>query len=97
MTAQQLTEWFQRRTGGNVSPAIALFLASQTPRGAGLKAARTTILNLPTAELVDGLLQHPATSPFLGTRLGPTCIAVPDEHLAALQKALKELGIDLEL
>jgi hypothetical protein len=97
MSAQQLTDWFQRRTGGAISPAIALLLASRTSSGRTLRATRRAILNLPAAELIDGLLQHPATSSFLGERLGPTCVAIPDEHLATLQKALKELGIDLEL
>jgi hypothetical protein len=48
-------------------------------------------------ELIDGLLQHPATRSLLGERLGPTCVAIPDDHRAALQDILKELDIDIEL
>ena len=61
------------------------------------KAARMVVLNLPSVELLDGLLQHPATSPLLGDRLGPTSVAIPDDQMAPLQKVLKELGIHLEL
>jgi hypothetical protein len=97
MSGTQLTEWFRRRTGGPISPAISLLLMSRTSRVPALKSTRRAILNLPAAELLDGLLQHPATSPFLGERLGPACIAIPEEHLAPLQKALRQLGIDLEI
>jgi hypothetical protein len=97
MSPTQLTEWFQRRTGGPISAAMKLLLLSRLSRVPPLKVARRAILNLPSAELVDGLLQHPATSPFLGERLGPACVAIPDEHLAPLQQALNELGIHLEL
>jgi hypothetical protein len=57
---------------------------------------RTLILNLPTPELLDGLLQHPATSRWLGDRLGPTAVAIADDRLAPLQDALRDLGIDLK-
>jgi hypothetical protein len=97
MSPLQLTEWFKRRTGREVSPAIQLLLMSKTSRVPPLKAARMAVLNLPDVEILDGLLQHPSTGPLLGERLGPTCVAIPDDHLAPLQRALKELGINLEL
>ena len=71
MSAAQLAEWYTRRTGGEVPPAVRLLLAAKTSRIPALKAARMLVLNLPTAELLDGLLQHPATGPLLGRRLGP--------------------------
>ena len=40
--------------------------------------------------------QHPATSPWLGDRLGPTAVIVPDDHLQSLREALKGLGISLD-
>ena len=55
------------------------------------------VINLPTPELLDGLLQHPASAPFLGRRLGPTSVVIADEKLPPLQKALKELGIELQV
>ena len=96
MTSPQLIEWYSRRTGGEIPPAVRLLLAARTSRVPLLKAVRTLILNLPTPELLDGLLQHPATSPWLGDRLGPTAVAIADDRLAPLQKALKDLGIELQ-
>ena len=55
------------------------------------------VLNLPSVELLDGLLQHPSTSPWLGDRLGPKAVAIPEDRVEPLQKALKELGISLEV
>jgi hypothetical protein len=34
------------------------------------------VLTLPNPEFLDGLLQHPATSPWPGDRLGPTAVVV---------------------
>jgi hypothetical protein len=96
MTSPQLVEWYTRRTGGEIPPAVRLLLAARTSRVPILKAVRMLILNLPTAELLDGLLQHPTTSPWLGDRLGPTAVAIADDRLAPLQNALKDLGIDLK-
>ena len=96
MGASQLGEWYSRRTGGEIPPAVRLLLAAKTSRVPALKASRMLVLNLPAAELLDGLLQHPATSPLLSRRLGPSSVAIADDRLAPLQKALKELGIDLQ-
>ena len=88
-----------RRTGGEIPPAVRLLLASsRRSRRARppLKAARMLVLTLPDAGLLDGLLQHPATSPWLGDRLGPTAVAISDDQLEPLRKALKELGIGLK-
>jgi hypothetical protein len=96
MTIAQLSEWYSRRTGGEIPPAVRLLLAAKSSRVPPLKAARLLVINLPTPELLDGLLQHPASAPFLGRRLGPTSVVIADEKLPLLQKALKELGIELQ-
>ena len=99
LTPQDLAEWYARRTGGDVPPAVRLLLAAR-PRARAvppLKAARMLVLTLPDAGLLDGLLQHPATRPWLGDRLGPTAVAIPEDRLESLREALKELGIDLEI
>ena len=93
----QLTEWFARRTGGEIPPALQLLLMVQASRVPTLKSARRIVLNLPSVVLLDGLLQHPTTSHLLGDRLGPTSVAIPDDHMVPLHKALKELGINLEI
>ena len=55
------------------------------------------VLTTPTAELADGLLQHPATRDLLGDRLGPTAVTVSDDVLEALRSVLEELGISLDV
>ena len=92
----QLAEWYARRTGGGIPPAVRLILAPRTSRVPPLKIARLTVLNLPTAELLDGLLQHPATRQWLGDRLGPKSVSIRDDDLEPLQKTLKEMGISLD-
>jgi hypothetical protein len=97
MSAAQLTEWFARRTGGEIPPALGLLLMVRTSRVPRLSAARIRVLTVRSPELLDGLVQHPATGRWLGERLGPTSVTIPDEHVEAFQSALKELGIPLEL
>jgi hypothetical protein len=96
MPSGQLVEWYSRRTGGEVPAAVRLLLAAKTSRVPALKASRMLVLNLPAAELLDGLLQHPATGPLLGRRMGPFAVEIADEKLPLLQKALKELGLHLD-
>jgi hypothetical protein len=92
----QLAAWYARRTGGEIPPAVRLLLAPLEARLAPLKASRRVVLNLPAAELLDGLLQHPDTSPWLGERLGPNAVVIPEQHGTALRRALTALGIDLD-
>jgi Helicase conserved C-terminal domain len=93
----QLAAWFTERTGGGIPPAVGLLLAAAGPRRVRLSARRTFVLNLGSAELLDGLMQHPATRRFVGERLGPVTAVVPDDHLPALKKALHELGFSFEV
>ncbi len=55
------------------------------------------VLDVPDAWLLDGLRQHPAIRPWLGERLGPTAVVVPEDRVELLRNSLKELGIDLEI
>jgi len=91
----QIVEWFLRRTGAPPSPAIRLLFKSTAATPIALKARRMLVLFTPTAELADGLLQHPATRDFLGDRLGPTAVAVPEDLLEKFQGVLKELGLEV--
>jgi hypothetical protein len=82
-------------------PAVRLLLASSSsgsgPSAPPLEAARTLVLRVPDAGLLDGLLQHPATKPWLGERLGPKAVEIPENRVESLRKALQELGIDLKV
>jgi hypothetical protein len=97
LSPRHLTEWFAKRTGEEIPPAVELLLAATTTGVPRLLAIRTIVLNVSSAALLDGLIQHPSTSPLLGNRLGPTSITISEDQLAPLQAAMKELGIKLDL
>ncbi len=97
MTKESLANWFRRRAGTEIPPAIQLLLFAKSRRGTSLKTSRPLILKAPTAEILDGLLQHPATRDYLGDRLGPTDAIVNESGAEALQAALKTLGLAIDL
>jgi hypothetical protein len=97
MTPAQLTEWYSRRTGAEIPPAVKLLLAVRSSSLPPLCPTRILVLTVTRADLLDGLLQHPAIHPWLGERLGAYSVTIPDDCLGPLSKALKELGIKIEL
>lgn len=95
-TTAQLARWFPLRTGGELPPAIRLLLHAAGPGDAPpLATTRPLLLHAPSADLLDGLLQHPATRGLLGLRLGPTTAIIPDDQATALRMALAEFGMTL--
>ena len=88
-----LGRWFAKRTGTDIPAAIRLLLHAGSGRSQPLTTSRPIILRSPTAELLDGLLQHPATRHLLGERLGPTAIILDDRSLDLLRPALLDLGL----
>lgn len=97
MTAAVLSDWFQRRTGGDLPPAVRLMVRPALVASKPWKARRRLVLNAPSADLLDGVLQHPATRSLLGKRLGPVAVVVPDECVDQLRAALKTLGVEIDL
>ena len=89
--------WYVKRTGAETPPAVRLLLLAASGRPAPLTARRPLILHAPSAQWLDGLLQHPATCDHLGERLGPTTAVIPDESLEAFRHALTGLGLFLEV
>jgi hypothetical protein len=92
-----LAHWYAKRTGAEMPPAVRLLLLAASGRPAPLEARRPLILHAPSAQWLDGLLQHPATRSHLGERLGPTTAIIPDESLEAFRLALTGLGLFLEV
>ena len=95
ITPAQIAEWFVRRTGMPPPPAIKLVLRSTSATRTVLNTRRMIVLSAPSPDLLDGLLQHPATRPHLAERLGPTAVSVPEEKLESLRDVLKSLKIEL--
>jgi len=87
-----LDDWFVQRTGQPLSPAGRLLLT-----GALLpppEFRKQLVLHIPTADIADGLLQWPGTRDLIEARLGPTALAVAEEHLDALRQMLRALGLN---
>ena len=88
ITAATLAAWFPRRTGAELTPAVRLMLLAAASRVGPVTAERPLVLRTTSAEVLDGLVQHPETASLLGERLGPTAVMVPDANLRALRDAL---------
>lgn len=97
VTPAQITDWFVRRTGRPPTPALKLLLRPVQAGPTVLPARRMLVVVTPTAEMADGLIQHPATSDLIGERLGPTALSLPEDALEPMRQALHELGFALEV
>jgi hypothetical protein len=94
LMAQALEGWFVQRTGHSLSPAARLLLAgSQVPPP---ELRRLLVLHVASAEVADGLQQWPGTRSLVARRLGPTTLAVDEEHVAVLRERLETLGVRLQ-
>jgi hypothetical protein len=95
LTLLALESWFRQRSGQPLSPAARLLLTAseQGP----LELRRRLVLHVASAEIADGLLQWPGTRTLIEARLGPTALAVAEEHISLLQDRLDTLGIKVQL
>jgi hypothetical protein len=93
LSLQHLESWFLQRSGHPL-PAAAklLFTGSQL---SPYELQRMTVLHVPTAEMADGLQQWPGTRALIEARLGPTALAVAEEHADLLRQRLQSLGVML--
>jgi hypothetical protein len=96
LTAASLAQWFLSRTAAAIPPSVRMMLLASASRVPTLQTERPLVLHAPTAEILDGLLQHPDTKRLFGDRLGPTAVIVPDEFAEALDHALTALGLTIE-
>ena len=97
LTPALLADWFARRVGMEPPPAVKLMARPPQPEPRPWKASRRLVLKVPSAELLDGVLQHPLTRPWLGDRLGPVSVEVPEENVEQLREALWELGVEVKV
>jgi hypothetical protein len=95
MSLDDLERWFVARTGEPLPPAGRLFVVG--PGVSPPTAARLIVVQFPTAELTDGVVQWPATAAFVERRLGPAAVVVADEQLAEFRDVLREIGISVQL
>lgn len=97
VSPHQITQWFERRAGTTTPPAVTLLLAALDGKSPPIRARTLIVIDLPSAELLDGLYQHPATADALSERLGPTTAAVAADQIAPLKKTLRDLGLRIDI
>jgi hypothetical protein len=97
LSVSVLGRWFERRVGSPMSAAMRLLLHASQPKVEPVVASQPIVLKLPTADLLDGLWQHPETRPYLDERLGPTAAVVVPGSLDGLKRVLARLGVPLKL
>lgn len=94
VTARQLEDWFQQRSGQPLSAAIRMLLAAPHLPAAELR--QHWVLRVASADLADGLLQWPETRSLILARLGPTTLAIAAEHTDMMRQRLQALGLPLQ-
>ncbi|HEX4591611.1 MAG TPA: helicase-associated domain-containing protein, partial [Gemmataceae bacterium] len=94
MDARSLDDWFRRRTGEPLPPAARLLLTGDET--GPLSIQRLTVLQLPSAEIADGMMAWSETREFVSERLSPTVLAIPAEAVAGLRQVLGEIGIRID-
>ncbi len=93
MNLESLDNWFFTRTGLPLSPAGRLFLTNATPSPSS-KLCR--VVQVPSVEFADGLVQWPSTGELIRERLGPMAVVVEDSDLPELRRLLGDLGIEIK-
>lgn len=94
MTLKALEDWFDRRTGQDLSPACRFLLNAAEQQSPRLRTR--LVLELPSPEFADGLCQWPETAALIEQRLGPATLAVAEDQVPALAAKLSFLGVVLE-
>lgn len=95
MSLELLDRWLLTRTGAPLSPAGRLFLTFSITPPATAKNCR--IVQFPSEELTDGLLQWPESAALIAERLGPKAVIVEESRLSALQGIFASLGLELQI
>ena len=88
-----LEDWFLQRTGEPLTAAARLLLNGET---LPLRLQRRLVLHVASPEMADGLLQWPETRSLVEERLGPTTLAVVEEHVETLRQRLRALKMEVK-
>jgi len=95
-SAALLSRWFAQRAGAEVPPALRLLVHAAGSKPEPFGVAARIVLTAPTSDLLEGLIQHPATRGLLGPRLGPSTVEIPSDNVDPLREALARFGLDLQ-
>jgi hypothetical protein len=95
---EQLVAFLRRATNDAVPRSVVQMI--ETWGQAGAQAAtlsRMVVLRLPSADLLDTLMNTPAVRRYLGATLGPMAVAVRADQWEGLVSALQASGIMVEV
>jgi hypothetical protein len=95
MSLEDLDDWFVSRTGHPLPPAARLFVIG--PKVSPPTAAELMVIQFPTAELVDGVMQWPPLAAFVNQRIGPAAIIVSADQLNTFCEVLAGIGITVQI
>jgi hypothetical protein len=90
-----LEEWFQQRTGRSLTPSARLLMTA--PYQPPLEMKHQLVLQVPSPEVADGLLQLSETRLLIQARLGPTSLVIGTEQVEELRRRIKELGLTIQI
>lgn len=93
LTMKSMEEWFRQRAGQPISPAARFLLGGSQLSPPMLR--RHLVIHVGSPDLADGLVQWPGTRALIDERLGPTTLAVAEEHLDTLRERLASVGIHI--
>ena len=90
LALSDIDSWFVDRSGFPLSPAGRLFLlGKQLPPP---RAERKLVVEFPSPEITDGVMQWPETRQMVSERLGPMVVAIAEDAYEPMQKVMAELG-----
>ena len=90
--ATYVREWFRQHSGRDLPASVELMLHASSRSRVSL--TRLIVLQSAAPEMVNGIMQHPATRDCVLRRVGEDALIVLPEKLDQLRLALEELGVD---
>jgi hypothetical protein len=94
ISRSELEQWCLDRSGEPLSPAAGLLYGGDP--NAPARLAPRVVLQLPTQELADGIVQLPLTFGLIDDRLGSHALAIKPEQVDELLRLLADFGVAVE-
>lgn len=93
---RQALAFLQRASGAQLPPAVQRALQRFAQHSSEARLQPTVVLRVSSEALLQQLQQHPHVGSFLGERLGPLTVMVPERSWEKLRAALLEYGLLLD-
>ena len=93
---RQPQAFLQRASGAPLPPAVQRAMQRFAQLGSEARLQPTVVLRASSEALLLQLQQHPQVGRFLGERLGPLTVMVPERSWEKLRSALLEYGLLLD-